>query len=93
MLSDNATQITHEQGAAMLDKWLNNNRDASIPYEQFWYAWNDGECDWYDVIDNRGGEFFMESFQNIEAAHAWLRDVDVDVCYEIERLINDSCEW
>lgn len=91
MLFVNAIEITPEQCESMSDEWERDNYNNSIPREQFWFAWNDGKNDWYEVIDNREGEFFVECFKTPEAAHAWLRDVDVDICYHIDRIIIE-CE-
>ena len=87
---ENATEITSEQCKEMLDKWFDNHYDESIPCEQFWlhYTDEDGTV-WYGVIDNRDYGFFMEDFKSPEAAHAWLRDVDVDICYKIERMLKE----
>lgn len=86
---ENAVEITHEQCEEMLDKWLANNYDPSIPCQQFWHSYEEDGVVWYEVIDNRDNAFFMECFNSPEAAHAWLRDVDVDVCYQIEKMLKE----
>ena len=90
---ENTTEITHKQCEEMLTKWLDNHYDKSIPCEQFWFCCKDeNETVWYEVIDNRDYGFFMECFKSPEAAHAWLRGVDVDVCYKIEKILVEAKE-
>ena len=88
---NHVTQITSEQCSDMLNKWMENNYDQSIPHCEFWCCEEDENgIMWYTVIDNIDGTFLMESFRTPEAAHAWLRSVDVDVCYKIESIILES---
>ena len=90
---DNAIEITHEQCMEMLYKWMENNYDKSIPEKQFWYYYKEEGIEHYVVIDNNGNDFLMEDFKTPEAAHAWLRNIDVDICYKVDKLISESIEY
>ena len=83
MLFTKATQIDAQLCTTLLHSWENDNK--SVPHQQFW-CHNDSD-NTYVVIDNIGGEFFVECFKNPEAAHAWLRGLGIAEAMELDRFL------
>lgn len=81
LFNHNATEITVEEFYNMLNSWVIDK--TSAPYSTFWLL-ND---DMYTVVDNESGDFFVESFKTPEAASAWLRCIDTDICYKIDEML------
>lgn len=84
MLFTDAKRIDRDVCIAMMDAWEEDS--TSIPQEKFWFYKD--EC--YICIDNTDGYFSIEAFGNPEAAHVWLRGMNIVKAMELDNFINNN---
>ncbi|WP_317327037.1 hypothetical protein [Turicibacter sanguinis] len=82
---------TQTEAEAFIDQWLASQDDKSVQMPErisFIARCEDGG---YLVVDNEGGECFVEEAETREIAIKWLKlEIDVEELYELNEKVRTS---